>query len=221
MGEGPVQLSQPELQKSLRTVRVVLPIPSSEVSFETTGGLGKISMDASIYQPIISYLSENKIKNIGEIVDHFQSADGGAHIKNVPAQILQAISILLSTGQLVLAQSDNTIKKVKGSSQRINAVFKEKALHGEAVPYLASPVTGGGVNANRFEILFVRAMNEGANTPRDLAVSAWAVLSAHGHKLLREGSPLESDDENLDELTTKATEFYEKRLTTFQALEVQ
>lgn len=218
--KGPVRLSQPELQKALRSIRIVLPIPSSQVSLETTGGLGKISMDASIYLPIINFLADNKMKNIGEVLEHFQAVDNGGNINITPAQILQAISLLLSSGQLVLAQSDDTVQKVRASSQRINAVLEERALNGEVVPFLASPVTGGGVNASRFEILFVKAMNEGANTPRQLAAAAWAVLSVHGHKLLREGSTLESDEENLDELTLKATEFYEKRLKTFQALEI-
>lgn len=218
--KGPVQLSQPELQKLIRSIRIVLPIPSSQVSLETTGGLGKVSMEASIYQPIIDFLADNKIKNIGEVVDHFQTGDGEANIKILPGQILQAVSILLSSEQLVLAQSDDTVNKVRGSSQKINTVLEEKALNGEVIPYLASPITGGGVHASRFEILFVRAMNEGATTPKDLAASAWAVLSAHGHKVLREGSTLESDEENLNELTLRATEFYEKRLTTFQTLEI-
>ena len=52
------------------------------------------------------------------------------------------------------------------------------------------------------------------------ASHAWAILSAQNQKLLKEGTTLESDAENIAELTRQATEFNHKRLAVLKALQI-
>ena len=216
--KGPVKLAPLERATGLRGVRVVLKIPASEVRLKMTGGLGEISFNEEVYRPIIDFLSDHKIHALSEIEDHFASSESTSEPKITLAQITQAIVLLLSTNQVALAQDDAITNAVKAPSGALNAFLLDKAKFSNDIGYLASPVTGGGVNANRFEMLFLQAVAEGATEPKSWAESAWQVLSSQGHKLVNEGVTLESDRENLEELTSKAHEFADKRLSTFRTL---
>ena len=202
----------------LRGVKVVLTIPASDITFKTTGGLGEISFSESVYRPIIDFLSDQRIRALGEIEDHFAISESTSKPKITLAQITQAIVLLLSTNQVALAQDDTVTNAVTTSSASLNEFLLDKANFSNDISHLASPVTGGGVNANRFEMLFLQAVAEGATEPESWAESAWQVLSSQGHRLVNNGVPLESDQENLEELTSKATDFAAKRLLTFRTL---
>ena len=216
--KGPVKLAPLERAIALRGVRVALKVPVSEATFKMTGGLGEISFNEEVYRPIIDFLSDHKIRAIGEIEDHFAGSESGSGPSIRLAQIIQAVVLLLGTNQLAVAQNDAVRNAAKTRSAALNELLLDKAKFSNDIAYLASPVTGGGVNANRIEMLFLRAIRDGEEEPGLWAEHAWRVLSSQGHKLVNNGVTLESDQENLDELTSKATEFAGKRLPTFRTL---
>lgn len=218
--KGPVKLAPLERARGLRGVKVALEIPASEITFKMTGGLGEISFSESVYQPIVDVLSDHKIHAIGELEDQLAISESSSGPKITLPQITQAIVLLLSTNQVTLVQDDAVANAVTTRTAALNKFLLDKAKFSNDISYLASPVTGGGVNANRFEMLFLQAIAEGATEPESWAESAWRALSSQGHKLVNDGVTLESDKENLDELTSKATEFAEKKLLTFQTLGV-
>ena len=216
--KGPVRLAPLERAIALRDVKILLTTPASEITLKTTGGLGEVSFNESVYQPIIDYLSDHRVRTIGEVEKHCAASSGDSGPQITLAQITQAVILLLGTGQLALAQDDAVTNAVKTESAALNAFLLDKARSSNDVAYLASPVTGGGVNANRFEMLFLLAIAEGAAEPESWAESAWRVLASQGHKLINQGVTLESDQDNLKELTAKAKEFELKRLITFRTL---
>ena len=216
--KGPVKLAPLERAIALRGVRVALKVPVSETTFKMTAGLGEISFNEEVYRPIVDFLSDHKIRAIGEIEDHFAGPESGSGPLIRLAQIIQAVVLLLGTNQLAVAQNDAVRNAVKTRSTALNELLLDKAKFSNDIAYLASPVTGGGVNANRFEMLFLRAIRGGEEEPGLWAEHAWRVLSSQGHKLVNNGVTLQSDQENLDELTSKATEFAGKRLPTFRTL---
>ena len=216
--KGPVRLAPLERAIALRGVKVVLTIPASEITLKTTGGLGEVSFNESVYRPIIDFLSDHQVRTLGEIENHCAASSGDSGPRITLAQITQSVILLLGTGQVALAQDDAVTRAVKTESAALNAFLLDKAKSSNDVAYLASPTTGGGVNANRFEMLFLLAIAEGAAEPESWAESAWRVLASQGHRLINQGVTLESDQENLNELTSKAKEFEQKRLITFRTL---
>ena len=216
--KGPVRLAPLERATALRGVKVVLRIPASEITLKTTGGLGEVSFNESVYQPIIDFLSDHGVRAIGEVENHFAKSGSDSGPSITLAQIIQSVILLLGTGQVALAQDDAVTSAVKNESAALNNFLLDKAKSSNDVAYLASPVTGGGVTANRFEMLFLLAIAEGAAEPESWAESAWRVLASQGHRLINQGVTLESDQENLNELTSKAKEFEQKRLITFRTL---
>ena len=216
--KGPVKLAPMELMRDLRDLKVVLKIPATEIKLTMAGGVGEISFNKSIYQPVIDFLSDHQIRTLGEVESHLATSRSDSGSQITLAQIAQSITLLLSTHQVALAQGDAVTKAAKAESEALNAFLLDKAQYSNDVGYLASPVTGGGVNANRFEMLFLLAIKAGAAEPKSWAESAWRVLASQGHKLVNDGVTLESDQDNLNELTSKAREFEQKRLITFRTL---
>ncbi len=82
------------------------------------------------------------------------------------------------------------------------------------------PVTGGGVPVNRFQQLFLLAFSQGKKQPMEWAQFTLQTLLAQGQKIMKDGKPLETPEENLAELTVQANEFAEKRLPIMKALQI-
>ena len=88
------------------------------------------------------------------------------------------------------------------------------------IAYLASPVTGGGVPVNRFQQLFVLALQQGKKKPEDWAAFVAQILAAQGQKIVKDGKPLDTAQEQLAELTSQATDFATKQLPILKALQI-
>jgi hypothetical protein len=95
---------------------------------------------------------------------------------------------------------------------RFNRAVCEAAFDSEDMQFLASPVSGGGIFANRFEQLFLYARSEG--TPQtEWADFVWNILKPQGNRLTRDGKLLETDEENLQVLREHVDRFAATRLT--------
>jgi hypothetical protein len=77
----------------------------------------------------------------------------------------------------------------------------------------------------RIHQLFLLAMHEGKTTSgapdiNVLAEFAWTTLLVQGQRMLRDGKPMETREDNIAELRTQATEFVAKRLPTLRHLQL-
>ena len=73
---------------------------------------------------------------------------------------------------------------------------------------------------NRFHQLFLLARRQGKAEPREWAQFAWDVLRRRGQLIVRQGTTLESPEENLRELVTQAEQLAKTRLPTLIRLGV-
>lgn len=94
----------------------------------------------------------------------------------------------------------------------------KRARSSGEINFLASPVIGAGVPVPRFHQLFLLARGKGQKTPEDWAQFVWSLLSAQGHRLIKEGKTLDSAEDNIAELTRQAVEFADKRLPVLKGL---
>jgi hypothetical protein len=91
----------------------------------------------------------------------------------------------------------------------------EQARHSHDIQALASPVTGGGINVDRFEQLFLLARQNKQPDPPALVMQ---ILSTLGQRLIRDGKAIETPEENLAELRSRYATFMEKRLPVLDQL---
>ena len=72
----------------------------------------------------------------------------------------------------------------------------------------------------RIQQLFVLALQQGNKKPEDWAVFVAQILAAQGQKIVKEGKPLETAEEQLAEITAQAQDFATKQLPIMKALQV-
>lgn len=206
----------PELDRAedLRQQRVVLISNREDVKLKVTGILGEADLTESIYVPILDLLKTYKIMSLGELE---KALEGGEILFS---HILQAVMILAGANYLAAANSEESIKRARKSTDKINSQLLKIARGNGDSSYLASPVTGGGISVDRFKQLFILAIENGKKTPEEWTEFAWQILSIQGVKLVIDGKTIESNEENVAMLLNKAKEFSSKSLQLFKALQI-
>jgi SAM-dependent methyltransferase len=212
--KGPRRLTVLQQAEILKQQRVVLVSHRADVGLKVTGSLGEADMSEELYGPVLDLLSDHKVRSLDEI---FQAVRSETYDF---AKLVQVIMVLSGGGHVVAAQDANTAAKARKTTDRLNQHLLNRTRSSEEVNIVASPVLGGGVAANRFQQLFMLAILQGHKKPADWARLVWELISSQNQKLVKEGKPLETPEENIAELTLKAEEFALKQLPIMKALMV-
>jgi hypothetical protein len=211
---GARRLSALERNEALRAVRVVLTTYRADVSLKVNGAQSEATMSEAVYGPILDTLSDHKITSLAKI-EQDVSAKGISFV-----QVVEAVVLLTGAGHLAIVQEEAHISKSRKHVEQLNAHLMDKARGSNDVSYLASPVTGGGIAVGRFVQLFLLSMSQGKKKPEDWAVFVDQILASQGQKIVKDGKPLETTEQQVAELTSQATEFANKQLPIMKALQV-
>jgi hypothetical protein len=212
--KGARKLYPVEQAELIKKERVILVSALSDVPMKAKGALGDANLNESIYSPILSALSDHKVKSIEELISVVKANEVKAD------QVLQAVMVLIGSGHVASAQSDEKIAKSKLTSSKLNRALIEKARFNLELSTLASPVTGGGHTVNRIHQMFMLAIMQGKKQPQEWAQSAWAVLDSQSQRLLKDGKAVDLAEDNLVELNRQANEFSAKHLPILKALNI-
>ena len=212
--KGPRRLSSYEQTQKLRNQPFVLTTAPADISLKITGALGEANLNEPVYKPILQALSSHTVCSLGDVEQQVASQDVSL------AQLVQAVKVLMASGHAYPAQLQADSAKVAEQVSHLNAHLKEKAKGGGDLSYLASPITGGGVPVSRFGQLILLAQESGKTTSQEWAAYAWQILAEQRQRILKDGKPLETPAENLQELETQALEFEQKAMPILRALQV-
>lgn len=212
--KGERRLGPLEKDDALRAQSVILLQARANVPLRTTGSIGEVGMQATVFNPILDCLSDHTPKTIGQI----EQAIKGKGI--LFAQLTEAVMILVGAGSLAAVQDGAQISAAKQHTDRLNALLINKARDSNAIHFLASPVTGGGIGAPRFHQLYLLAIKKGFAEPAEWAHYIWQILQAQGQRLTHEGKTLEDAEENIAELTRQAQIFADTQLPILKALQI-
>ena len=212
--KGPRKLNAFERVEALRKQSFVLAQDISDVPLKVTGLLGEANLTPHIYEPILKFLSDHKVRSLGEIEAILK--DSGINFTHLN----QAIMVLAGCGHLYPVQEKNSVFAAKKSTDRFNERLLQRAINDNEISQLASPLIGGGVPVGRFQQLFLLSIKEGKKTPQEWANFVFGILMKQGEKIVKDGKLLETEAENLEELNSLAKEFSEKRIPIMKALSI-
>jgi SAM-dependent methyltransferase len=216
--KGVRQITPLDKTEEMRNQRLILSQLRSDVSMSITSQLGVVTLQDPIYVPILDILADYKPRSIGQIEQELKTSETGKHIKF--GQLIQALMVLSGTGALLPAQHNEVVNKLKTRTDKLNDSLMTKSRSSAELSYLASPVTGGGIAVGRFDQIFLLARSQGQKQPADWAQYAWKFLAMQNQRLTKEGQVIDSPEDNIKELTARATEFAEKRLPLLKALQI-
>jgi SAM-dependent methyltransferase len=212
---GGRRLSGLEQTEALRRLKIiVITSPRSSLAFTVQGALGQREISPGVYNPVLDALGDHQPKSVGEI----EQALSGTDLR-LPA-IYEAIMLLAGKGDLAFVQDDEVQASARVRTDRFNLRMFDKARSGGELTNLASPVTGGGIVVSRSHQLFLLGRTEGRSGEDALAQFAWDLLAAQNQRMVKDGKPIETPEENLAELARDAREFIDQRLPVLQALRV-
>lgn len=212
--KGARELSTWEKAEALRAERIILATPRSKVSMKVASNRGEATLQEKVYAPILDALEDYSPKTLGELEHALKGSEIGF------TQLLQAVMVLSGMGVLLPAQEDSVTSKMRKRTDRINQHLMMKARSHNELLYLASPVTGGGINVPRFHQMFLLARSKGQKLPADWAQYSWNILAVQGQRIMKGDQRLEAPEENLEELTRQAEEFSVINLPVLKALQI-
>jgi SAM-dependent methyltransferase len=208
---GPRQLNAPMRASRLLAERVVLSAPSSEIPEKAPFLVGECKLSPQIYNPIISFLSDHKVRTIAEIM----KACEGTRLQ-LP-QVVEALVLLMGLTKLSPANDPEVTEKARPATRKLNAKLRELARGSNDIRYLASPVTGGAVTMDRFQLLFASEYLNGVEQPESLAAAVTRILFQQDQRMSVDGKLLETAEQHHAELTRRAKLFM-SRLELYKAL---
>lgn len=130
----------------------------------------------------------------------------------------RTVLTLEGNGSLAIAQNENT-SVIEERSRNFNRAIMRRAFSGtEPGSYLASPITGGGVAAARHQLQFMRVIEESGPDPELCAKEVWQDFKARDIVMVKDGTPLLSDADNLEEIKIQAQAFIDNDLPLFRKL---
>lgn len=213
--KGPRRLAPLDRIEALRAQSFVLMTRPDDIAMKVSGSMGEVALQEQVYKPLLEVMAQGSYapKTLGEIVDHKKMA--GLAFE----QVVAALLILSSIGHAHPTQA--TTKPIREHCAALNQHILQRARSGSDMSFLASPVTGGAVTLDRFSQLFLLALqHHNRKTAVDQAGFAWEILSAQGHRLVKNGVPIPDAEQNIAELTQHATNFAEGKLPILKALGV-
>ena len=209
------RLSPYETYEKILGTRYVLTKFAADVPLKITTSVAEVNLSEEIYPPLLEFLQEENFRP-KTMVEYLQR-----HPEKKPQELVEAVTFLVDANHVLPCQSDATVKRVKKSCDKLNAYICERAKFNEEINFLASPLTGMGVNVNRIHQLFLPAAKAGEKSADKLAAAAWEILSRQGQRMVLDGKKIEEPEENIAQLKKLAEEFLSKALPIYKALQLQ
>jgi SAM-dependent methyltransferase len=212
--KGYRRLTPLEQNEAFRQQAFVLLMNANDVPMKVVGSLGEATLQEEIYRPIIQVLADD-----GYAPKMLSQLAANAKLSSVPApQLLQAIVVLTGAGYVHPAQEPS--RQAKARCAAMNRYVCERTRSSAEISFLASPVSASGIPLSMFHQLFLLAAQLGRKTPKDHAAFVWDLLRSQGRYVIKDGKPLKSPEENMDELLKQAADFADKRVPILKALGV-
>jgi SAM-dependent methyltransferase len=202
-----------ERLERLRAERVILVSHRPTIAMKVARTPGEITLQPAIYEPILDLLASHVPKTLGEIE---QALAGKGMVFN---QIVEAAITLTGLGHVAPVQTVEAATAARARTDRLNNHLLQIARSSGDISLLASPVAASGVEASRFQQLFLLALSQGRRAPSDWAAFTWQLLELQGQRIVKDGKQLETAEQNLAELNTHASAFAE-RLPILKALQI-
>ena len=195
----------------LHQVGLIALMPRSALNLEMKLGNATINGHPEIYNTVFDALSDGP-KTLGEL----------ARIPTLQGRnIAEIATILTSSGQTAFyfpTTADTDIEP----AQRLNRVIAKQVKYDDEYQALASPLLGNGISANYAERLMYWILTEQSQTlsAEQLAEQAWQQMKASGRKINRDGKPLDSDADNIAQLTLTAKHILTHAVALWQNLKM-
>ena len=182
--------------------------------------IGQASLKKEIYEPIIKYLADHKVRTFGEVI----SALTGKEQKDNPlneSQVYEALRTLTLLGTLQPALTDQELNpEVVKNCQEFNrnTILSQT---GAPVNYFACPVIQGGMYVNVIvKQLLEIYLRDPKSNEQQMTDYIEQELKKHKQFLNKDGKPVTDAQEQHKMISDMVHKFHESTLPLFKALKM-
>lgn len=188
--KGQQELSLQESDQLLLSTTYMLTTQRANISLQAQTTAGTIQLQEAVYNAVLDGFAAGPVKGL----DLIHTLNGKGVNRQ---QVMQALAVLSALGHVVPLLPSEGLEARRETTARFNAEIMRRAEHSGDLSVLASPVLGSGMVLDRITILFLSALRQNLE-PVDYVHS---VLERAGQRLLREGRPVSTAEENREELS--------------------
>jgi len=207
---GGRRLPEAEYRSRVLALRITNASMSDPEAWEFDGPMGKVQLHESHYAPALDVLRRASRP--------MTLRDLGAATQKDFNTIKEVAAALVGAGLAYACHEEDATSAVRKKCAALNKVIRERAAIDGQIQFLASPVTGTGIQVSRFEQFFISAIEARQDGAAALAKHAFAQLQSVGHAAVVDGTVLKTEAENLEYFTGQARTFLDKRLPLLKRL---
>jgi hypothetical protein len=172
-------------------------------------------MHEAVYGPIIERLAASGADGVelGEVRSVGQ-------LKTLPPEAaIEAACMLIGVGS-VFPVVDTRANPDPSRARRLAVKMLEQCELTGSPQCMPSPVTRNGHVVDRIHASFILSYLDGIRDKRALARRAWKALENAGQRVVKDGKPLATEQENLADLEPKAAKFLRDGEATREGIEL-
>ncbi|MGV7208640.1 class I SAM-dependent methyltransferase [Oxalobacteraceae bacterium A2-2] len=173
---------------------VVLVAAPEALSFKLKLSFGEVDAVPAIFDPVCTALSQRP-HTVAELAA--LPALAGQPFENV----VQTVALLSASGQgLLCPAGGDTVPAA--AAQRMNRALAGRLRYADDYQALCSPLLGNCLGMSYVERLlyWLLAQHPGERDPQVLAAAGWEIMRSQDRRLLKDGQPIASPEENLASL---------------------
>lgn len=223
--KGAVQLGAVARNSALREQQFILLAPMTQISRQIRTSMGEITLSEGAHAVITAVMKDGKPHACSELEKMAQQL---AARETAPEDVekedlqtlMQAMLVLMAGGLASPSQQKADTTKARPVTEKLNFMICQRAIDSGDINFLASPVTGGGINVPRFAQLFLLAIKRGARTADVMATFARDCLNAAGQHIILDGKVINEPAETMQHLQTQAETFISSVLPVLKNLQI-
>ena len=205
--KGPVRLPAHKARERWLDMRFALTMKGAKVPREVRGIRHTVKLQNAIYDPLIASLEQGP-KTLREVMSEPALAAIGF------SRLVQAVTFLVALGACHPCLPAQGGAERKLQTDRFNRAVAEESRAERKYSYFASPVTGGGLGADRMSAVHVARLARRRNGRCPLCRKGPVRA---GQRLLKDGKPMDGDAQ-LKELRQRVAEFEGDQLAIWSLL---
>lgn len=199
---GPRPLAGEERLSALDEVRVHLATAPGDVPMKITGSLGETTLHAPVYQPLLERLGAAGTEGV-----RFGELRSIGPLKSMPHEAaVEATCMLIALGAAFPVVDPRPNPDPSVAKARALSMLAQCERTGFP-PTMPSPVTRNGHPVDRVNASFILGYLAGTTDKKGLAQRAWKALERAGQRIVKDGKPLVTEQENLADLEQKSAIF--------------
>lgn len=194
---------------------VALVVPRKDVKLTMQLSVGEVNGREDLYGPVLDALAARP-HSISELM----ALPGLAN--QTFSNVTQVVAILTASGQ-ARVYSNFSAKVAVDASLRMNRAVAAQVRYNDELQQLGSPLLGSAIATNiveRMVYLVLAQQLARSDEVKAIVGHVWKMMSNQGRRLMRDGTALEGEAENLTELDRQVREIVECKLPIWKQLKM-